>query len=138
MLEFWTQYGFPAVIAVAFLAYVIPQVVKYLDTKNKRYEEIFEKQVKECQAKVGEMIREHRKEMQGITNQYEARLEAKDKRINAVVDSTYSAIHEMTKALEKNTQTMASVNERIKPVEQILPKVVDLSEKIDQLYNQKK
>lgn len=135
MLEFWTQYGFPAVIAVAFLAYVIPKVVEYLDKKSRHYEELIDEQSKKCQEKVSQMIQDHRTEMTEIASQYEARLEVKDARINQVVDSTYKAIHEMTVALEKNTRTMADVNERIRPVEEVLPKVITLTSKIDDLFN---
>lgn len=137
-MEFFAQYGLPAVVVFAFLAYVIPQVVKYLDTKNKRYENIFEEQTKNCQSKVENMIREHREEVMQIAQKYEERLEKKDERIHIVVNSTYKAIHEMTQALEKNTETMARLNEKIRPVEEILPKVITLTDRINELYNSAK
>lgn len=118
----WAQLGVGLGVGAAFLAYIIPKLVKYLDEKNTAHAN-----------QIAELTRIHKEEIKEIVRDYESRLDAKDERLNKVIDQTYNAVHEMSEAMEKTSDMIISMRQEFEPLRKMQPVIVQIADKIDKL-----
>lgn len=118
----WAQLGVGLGVGAAFLAYIIPRLVKYLDEKNTQH------------AQEIKLLNEaHKQEIKGLTEDYERRLDKKDATLNKVVEQTYNAVSDMSEAIEKTTEMLTSMREEFEPLKKAQPLIIDMAEKINKL-----
>ena len=120
----WAQLGVGLGVGAAFLAYIIPKLVKYLDEKNTAHAN-----------QIADLTRAHKEEIKEIVKDYEARLDAKDERLNKVIDQTYKAVHEMSDAMEKTSDMIVNMRQEFEPLKKAQPLIVQIADKIDKLTN---
>lgn len=123
----WAQLGVGLGVGAAFLAYIIPRLVRYLDEKNTKHAE-----------EIKALTELHKKEIKEIVRDYEARLDAKDQRLSKVIDQTYKAVHEMSEAMEKTSLMIVNMRQEFEPLKKAQPLIVQMADKIDKLANHNK
>ncbi len=108
-MENWVENLVVVGIGGVFIRLIIPWVVQYIDKKNEK----------------------HKEEMKALMKDYEARLDAKDERLNTVIDQFGNSLHEMSEAMEKQTNMVVGMREEFRPLKDAAPLIDKIVEKIE-------
>jgi hypothetical protein len=129
----WLDHGLAVMVGVSLLAVGFPRVLKYQDRKTKEFVLMITSLNEKNIETIEKLTNDHEIKMAERAGQYEIRLDAKDKRINQVVDETYKTIHDFRAILDRQNELIVSVREDVRPIKAMAPMIQDVTNNINRL-----
>ena len=133
MKENWLEISISLAVVAAFLRFVIPKIVTWLEKKNEKQTQEIDRLHKGYKKEIEDLIEQHKRESKESLIHFTSSLEAKDEQINTLVEQFGSSLHEMSQALEKQTKTVVDMREEFRPLKNFVPLMEEIVEKVNQL-----